>query len=98
MKALILWNDSYLNSHDIETINADRFYCLFNITNLYTETDDHFFVDTKDITQNLNLRRSLLTSNIKQVVFYSKDFPEIDIKGSFENLDIQFKYLNKGVK
>ena len=83
MKALIVWNDSDLDTDEIDEINADYFYCLFNQKGLFGENEDHIFIENLRASTAKYFKESLKRKGINEVVFWGETFPKNDVERFF---------------
>ena len=70
MKVLIVLNEAYLTSEEIEKISPDKLFCLFSKRDMFKENDMHFYLKNMLINSN-KLLNSILEKyrNAEYLIF-----------------------------
>ena len=95
MRALVVWNYCVLESNEIDKIEADHFYCLFDQKKLFSESNDHFYIESFTKLKTLLLGQSLIENKVSEVMFCCNNLASCKAEDFFKEMGISFRYFHK---
>ena len=89
MKALFVLNQFEVTREEIELIDSDFIYCVFNQKNLFeADGDCHFYSESFNVDEHGDIKTSLQLQKIKEVVIHGDELHYDQLRASLNCMGI----------